>query len=335
MSIKLKEWLGVLLLDTWRYEKALRSTGKEWLQLCNRNESLVSSPDGRGAGCDWRWSSPLHAPGFVKSWGKRLLSRALSEYPLDLGDELIGSKSAEPRISFIIGHRGMERLPHLNLTIRSIANQKEVPIECIIVEESEKSELQGRIPSWVKYIHLPAGKKQPYNRSRTFNAGARIAEGNILVFHDNDMLLPVVYAAELLKKFIAGFQVVNLKRFIFYLTRQHTDHVFANESITMEPPECILQNLTGGGSLAVEKKAYFAIGGFDEGFVGWGGEDVEFWERAQTLKVYNFHHLPLIHLWHSSQPEKTADKNSQAMNRWRELSDIDVNERIRRLTEGE
>jgi predicted glycosyltransferase involved in capsule biosynthesis len=128
-----------------------------------------------------------------------------------------------------------------------------------------------------------------------------------------------------------GFQVLNLKRFIFYLTEQHTKEVVESQALTLKAPDFVLQNLTGGGSLAIEKQAYFEIGGFDEGFVGWGGEDVEFWDRAQVLKLYNYGHIPLVHLWHAPQPEKNSEKDSEAMRRLQEVLKVPVSERITRL----
>ena len=65
-----------------------------------------------------------------------------------------------------------------------------------------------------------------------------------------------------------------------------------------------------GASLAVSKKAYWDIGGMDEEFVGWGGEDTEFWDRCLTRNVWEYAHLPIIHLWHKPQPEKRT-KNGQ------------------------
>jgi GT2 family glycosyltransferase len=81
----------------------------------------------------------------------------------------------------------------------------------------------------------------------------------------------------------------------------------------------------------ITRTAYREIGGMDEQFVGWGGEDVEFWERAQTRKVWNFGFIPLIHLWHASQPGKTPDKETPGMLRLQEITKISPEQRIRRL----
>ena len=91
-----------------------------------------------------------------------------------------------------------------------------------------------------------------------------------------------------------------------------------------------MQNAEGGGSIAILKDAYERIGGMDEGFVGWGGEDNEFWERAQTLRLWPYAHLPLWHLWHPPQPGKYAQDNA-TLHRYREMSESPVEERIRRL----
>ena len=75
-------------------------------------------------------------------------------------------------------------------------------------------------------------------------------------------------------------------------------------SLDAVAPAIIVQNLEAGGSVAITRAAYERVGGLDEGFVGWGGEDNEFWERAQTVSVWPYGYVPLIHLWHAPQPEK-------------------------------
>jgi len=93
----------------------------------------------------------------------------------------------------------------------------------------------------------------------------------------------------------------------------------------------VVQNSPGGGSVAADKKAFGEIGRFDESFVGWGGEDNEFWERALTRRAYSFGYLPFIHLWHESQSEKPSAQAGGGAARFNELARIPAEERIRRL----
>jgi GT2 family glycosyltransferase len=74
-----------------------------------------------------------------------------------------------------------------------------------------------------------------------------------------------------------------------------------------------MQNFAGG-SCAVRRDVYEAIGGHDEDFVGWGGEDVEFLDRLETRNVFRGAWMPAIHLWHPPAPSKiTGDRNSALM----------------------
>ena len=50
----------------------------------------------------------------------------------------------------------------------------------------------------------------------------------------------------------------------------------------------------------------------DEEFIGWGGEDQEFWSRCLTRKVWEYGSLPIIHLWHEPQPGKRATNGQGA-----------------------
>ena len=328
MGYGLKQRAGAIVLDWPRYEWGLRTS---WLHICNRNERLQTSPDGRGVECEWQWTSDLHAAKVFPSLGSRLMERALKDWPIEF------DKPAEPinspvQVSFIIGHRGGQRLPHLLATLGTIASQGGVVSECIVVEQSEQSEIQGHLPPWVRYVHSPLPTANiPYCRAWTLNVGARMANGKLLIFHDNDLLVPKSYAAECWARYQEGFEVINLKRFIFYLEEKHSSKIQLRREFDLsQPPVVIMQNAEAGGSLAVARDAFFAIGGYDESFVGWGGEDNEFWERAQTRRVWSYGYLPIVHLWHAAQPRKT-DLDNPTLRHYEKLSSMAVVDRIAEL----
>lgn len=153
------------------------------------------------------------------------------------------------------------------------------------------------------------------------------------MLHDNDFLVPAAYAAELVRHHSKGYEFIDLKRFMFYLGQRESARLMASNEFGIEaPPERVTQNLLAGGSVAADRDAYFAIGGFDESFVGWGGEDNDFWERASTRAAFSFGYLPFVHLWHAPQAEKVAVDPVGGRARLLELTTIAPEERIRRLT---
>ncbi len=187
----------------------------------------------------------------------------------------------------MIGHRGRAREAHLLLTLAALAAQEGAAIECIVVEQGPLPEMRDRLPGWVRYQHTPVAESAPYNRAWALNVGARLARAPLLIFHDNDMLVPRRYAAEHCRWLDAGFEVMNLKRLIFYLGQEPTEEILATGRLEgHDQPNQIMQNAQAGGSVAITAEALEAIGALDEGFSGWGGEDNEFWERACTRRVW-------------------------------------------------
>jgi hypothetical protein len=323
-----RQFLGALAYDGLRFEHAVRG---RWELIHNRSETITIDPAGRGVQCEWQWTSPVDYCRFVPRADVRLLRAALAEWPIAFADSR--RDDAAPEVTFLIGHRGRSRLPQLLLTLRSIAAQSGVPIECIVIEQSHVREVEQELPVWVRYIHQPASETDPYKRAETFNAGAAAARGRILVLHDNDMLVPERYAAEVVAHADAGWEAIDLKRFIFYLTEKETARVLSEQRLRLdEESEAVIQNLHGG-SVAITRDAYDAIGGLDEAFVGWGGEDVEFWERAATRKATRFGYLPIVHLWHAPQSEKLQANEAPAVKRYYELAGVPPEERIARLKE--
>jgi len=315
----LRALAGAVLRDWPRFEMSLRGLGSyrqlrtPWIAMRNRDERLTL--DGRGARCEWIYTSDLHIARMFPASGLRLLDRALGDWPIEYADSL--RPADRPDVSFVIGHRGMDRLPHLLTTLRSIAGQHGVAAECIVVEQSEHREIESALPSWVRYIHTPLPHPgYDYNRGWAFNAGACAARSELLILHDNDMPAPALYAAEALARMREGWSFLDLKRFIFYLDA-------GGVRVTN-----VLQNALGG-SIAVARDAFFDIGGFDESFVGWGGEDNELRERADAAgRVYAFGYLPFLHLWHEPQQGKL---DGESVRRYHELRKVPAQERIATL----
>jgi len=324
---RLRHHAGALIHDWPRFLRAMR-TRNGWTRFRNRNERVTIDEATGGARCEWRFSSDLHLCTIAPAAARMLFRHALEERPMAFARDR--ATTGDPRVSYIIGHRGESRLPQLLATIATIAAQRDVAIECIVVEQSARAILPRHLPSWIRHIHTPiASDELPYNRSWAFNVGANAARAPLLVLHDNDLLVPVDHARELVALHARGLEMIEIKRFVFYFTQQATEIVTAEWHIPFDlASEKVSQNFLAGGSVAADRDAYFDIGGFDESFVGWGGEDNDFWERASTRRTWAFGYLPIVHLWHPPQAEKIAGGLTEGQKRFYARTDIPAEERI-------
>lgn len=321
--------LGVVVKDLPRYVRSLADGNTAYLQVHNRGERITPAPSGTpGYRCEWPWTSDLHAPKVVPALGRWLFRRALADRRIGLADAPTETAQA-PEVSFVIGHRGGERNRILELTLASIAAQRGPAVEAVVVEQAAGRSAVA-LPAWVRHVLTPTSAGDAYNRAWAFNVGAGVARGRVIVLHDGDMLVPEDYARCILEHVRAGSEVVELKRFIFYLSEQDTDAVYQARQLCQSRPNRIVQNLLGGGSIAITAAAYSSLGGMDEGFVGWGGEDSEFWERCGILPRWDYGYLPLVHLWHRDQPRKEQSDNPTA-GRYERLADVPPLERVARL----
>lgn len=330
IGLSFRHRLGVWIKDRPRYEWALRRPVPTYLALCNRQEVLDPAPQALGYACRWAFTSQLHAPKVQPRLGQRLLQRCLEHAP-------IGRSTTpplfqqDPQISVLIGHRGLERLPLLLNTLESLAAQLHVRFECLVIEHDTCVTIADHLPPWVRHVHDVTESDTPYNRSQAFNVGAKHAKAPVLLLHDNDMLVPAEYLYRILHRLSLGYAVVNPKRYVFYLSQSHTQALLSDETnLSLYPPESIVQNLEAGGSMAITRVAYDAIGGMDESFVGWGGEDNEFWDRCRTLPTWIWGYEPIVHLWHASQPEKLLVHNPN-LDRLTDHLQLPVTQRIDRL----
>lgn len=314
---RLRDLPGVMLVDVPRYRRALdprRGGVSGWTLLANRRESLLPPSGGRGVRCDWTEGSRLHAPAVLPSLGRWLMRRALAEWPVALSsvDAARGAVVAHderPDISVIFAHAGRSRLPQLLRTLRSLRAMSNCRIEVIVVDQGEE-QVGDALPPDVQYRHLDKQHIPPgWYKSWAYNVGARLAKAPLLVFHDGDICVPRSYGSELKRVFKEGYEAASLQRFLFYLAEDDVPGDLACDAwVPMGMPTSVYQNWKGG-TIAILRDAFFDLGGFDEGFVDWGGEDDEFHDRCGTLRHCRDGYLPFVHLWHAPQAGRTMAGN--------------------------
>jgi hypothetical protein len=309
-----KEFAGILVKDLCRYTLAIYGPRRNhrgnppWIWVSNRHEQLASNPSGPGVRCDWQWGSELHACKVLPALGQGLMQRALCDWPIRFAPS--PQSISGPKISFLFAQGGYDRLPQLQQTLRSVFAQTGVRIECIVADMSPEP-IEAELPLGVKYIrveagHLPAG----WYKAWAFNSAARQAAGDVLVFQDGDVCVPTGYGAELARTVLdEGYDVASIQRFLFYLDEASTQMTYWEGAIPAGiRPARVLQNWKGG-TIALAREAFFATGGFDEGFVDWGGEDDEFFDRCGARRQCRYGFLPFIHLYHPPQPDRRAPDN--------------------------
>lgn len=310
----MRELAGVLVKDLWRY--AFRICGPQrshhrnapWIWLRNRNERLSANPSGPGVLCNWLWGTELHACKALPILGRTLMNRAFSRWPIRFAPS--PQSRSGPKVSFLFAHMGMDRLPQLRQVLRSVYAQRGIQVECIVADLSVNS-LEAELPIGAKYLpikfsHLPAG----WYKAWAYNIAARHATGDILVFQDGDVCAPMDYGAELARVILQeGYEAASIQRFLFYLDEPSTHAIYWKGVVPKNlTPTCVLQNWKGG-TIALAREAFLSMGGFDEGFVNWGGEDDEFFDRCSIKRHTRFGYLPFVHLYHPPQSDRRAPDN--------------------------
>jgi hypothetical protein len=327
-----KRIVGAALMDVPALLAELATAGG-WVRARNRIETLTPDPTGHGYQCDFEWSSALHACLVFPPLGAWVMRRAFAQWPVALDQSPATVQGdAVPELSFIIPFRGTERLPQLQATVRSILAQHGARVECIVIEQSNEVQARDALPAGVRYLHLPHPQADPgWRKSWAYNVAARAARAPVLVCHDGDILVPAGYARALLQTLGRGFDSVHIQRFLFYLGPADSERVQATGSLAGCCPDEVRHNWVGG-TLAIRRDAYFAIGGFDERFVDWGGEDNEFFSRCAALRQCRHGFVPFVHLWHPPQVNKSGIGRDAALKVMQERLSMPADRRIAELT---
>lgn len=320
-GVGLRSRLGCWLHERWRLECALhgalsRLTGIRWQDLCNRIERLGEGGDRDSRVCDWQWTSELTVCRVFPCAAGRLCRHCFREWPMEGGDRRqAGDRDPVPLISVVIPVGGRDRHAALMAVLRAFLRQTIREIEIIVVEQGLAPLGAGALPAGVRYLGEAGGAEEAgFNKSRLLNAGVRLARAPWVLLHDADIVVPARYVEAILVRGRAGWEAVRPIRFLFYAGREESAGFIAHGRLSGSI-ERVTQNFPGA-STAITREAYGAIGGHDEGFVGWGGEDTEFLDRLRTRRLFPGHFAPALHLWHPPAAKKSSgDRNQGRLDR--------------------
>jgi len=197
-------------------------------------------------------------------------------------------------VSYITTCKG--RLSHLKETLPLVMHHS--PAEVIVVDYDCPEDSGGWVAQHFPQVKVVRAEKNAgWCLPRARNLGAAAAEGEFLCFFDADIMFLSGWP---------GWMRHNLQDGFHYRA--------ANE-------DSGIRNLETWGTFIVPAAAFREVGGYDEAFTAWGGEDDDLYERLRLkgISEKKFPHFLLAALPHNEKSRvlyasATSVKNSHVIN---------------------
>ncbi len=227
------------------------------------------------------------------------------------------------KIDYILTWRDGEdpsRRTNLHAVLTWLAGHPQ--FEPILVGQDSVPRLDGGLPH-PGCKHVFAYNPGPFNKSWGLNVGFRRSQHAWLAFADADVVLgdALVGALEHLG---LGYQALKPYRRLIDLTEAESARVRGGEFDFIPDRSGTAPNREGvgerivfaGGMFLITRAAFVRLGGWDERFRGWGGEDDAFSYRLERarLPALELDARPAAHLAHPRSRETTFDQPRYAAN---------------------
>lgn len=171
-------------------------------------------------------------------------------------------------------------------------------------------------------------QSKEFNRAQARNLGVSKSSAEIVVVTDSDLYVPIDQINEAIDLAKAVNNQVRPFSSFGHMNRKSTEY-FLNlreyPPITKTSFETLSAEWPGlhGGTFVINRDLWISLGGMDEKFSGWGGEDNAFNIRCQNrlgvsaeiVDGYAFH---LFHPYHRRMSKNNANLLNSYKNGWRQ-----------------
>lgn len=199
---------------------------------------------------------------------------------------------------------------------------------------------QDALPTLTEPLPHPRCRKSfaynpgPFNKSWGLNVAARMSDAQVLAFGDADLIVPGMVQKSI-EHCSDRYAVVKPYRRLVDLTEQESGLLLSGELnlASIDPAEQDRESrgeylLLCCGWFVIRAAAFHKLGGWDERFRGWGGEDDALTHVVQRarLPTLEFDEVPALHLWHPRSPmtHQHYQDNRALVARYAQLSDAEL-----------
>jgi len=203
-------------------------------------------------------------------------------------------------------------------------------VEIIIVEQDKSPKLPSFTFKGIKYIFTKS--EIPFNKAWAFNVGLQHSTTQTIVFGDCDLIMDPHKMIEALKQ-LDNYECVSPYSRVIDLNSNEVNMNLEQMSKINRPGrgETDIQKIClAGGIIMYRKNAIVKIGGFDQGFIGWGGEDDFQSHKSKIFLTWYEQSGTCYHLWHErGAPDPTPyQRNLELLNKLMSLSKEDLQKHI-------
>ncbi len=135
---------------------------------------------------------------------------------------------------------------------------------------------------------------KPFRHGKAMNEAIRRTSADMLIMNDADTIAP-------LEQMLAAVQLAEDQPGLVFA---FTDYIRLNEDGSRGMK---LHDPAGHVCAAITRECFDEVGGYDEGYVGWGMEDRDFNRRVE--KLWPIRRVPgeVIHYWHGERRHDDSD----------------------------
>lgn len=146
----------------------------------------------------------------------------------------------------------------------------------------------------------------PFNCARALNLAAKQGPWDIAVIAGSDLYVSLNQVRAAVGKASRTGNLVHAHDHFYALSQEATERVLKGD----EPETWMAEwdePMIGNGPVAITRELWEEVGGYDEGFVGWGYEDVAFRFLCERAAGEAWVPGPNFHLWHPIDASETNE----------------------------